>query len=80
LFCNRHETMNIEYRTRNRRITKKVTSTFDIPCSIFCGSEKVLIQPIVAIPTASSISKNQCQWWGKQTFYETILVNRHPVG
>ena len=47
--CNRPKTLNIECRTRNRRITKGVTSTFDIPCSIFCGSEKILIKPIVAI-------------------------------
>lgn len=41
--------MNIECRTGNRKITKGVVSTFDIPCSIFCGSEKILIKPIVAI-------------------------------
>jgi hypothetical protein len=40
---------NFESRHRRDRITKGVTSTFDIPCSIFCGSEKILIKPIVAI-------------------------------
>ena len=31
------ETLNIEYRTGNRRMQKGVTSTFEIPCSTFCG-------------------------------------------
>ncbi len=69
----------IEYQTRNRRITKKVTSTFDIPCSIFCGSEKVLLKPLVSIPTLPSVSKRQRQGKGNQIFYEIILVNSHPV-
>lgn len=48
---------NIEYRISNiePQNYEGVTSTFDIPCSIFCGSEKVLTKPIVTMATVSSV-------------------------
>jgi hypothetical protein len=46
--------LNIEYRISNKEPQNyegRVTSTFDIPCSIFCGSEKVTTKPIVTMAT-----------------------------
>jgi len=48
---------------------------FDIPCSIFYGSEKVLTKPIVAIATVSCVGKSQDKERGR-TFYEFIKLKR----
>ncbi len=58
----KHRISNIEQGTAELR--RGSTSTFDIPCSIFCGSEKVPMKPIVTILTVLSVSKSQPQGVG----------------
>ena len=51
----------------NIKLIEYLTSKFDISCStclrathrqIFCGSEKLLIKPIITMATVSGVSKN----------------------
>jgi len=58
----------IEYQTRNRRITKKVTSTFDIPCSIFCGSNKSTYKTNSYYSHGIKYVQKSAPWEGKPGF------------
>ena len=49
--------MVFEYRISNKEPQnyEGVTSTFDIPCSIFCGSVKMNTKQVVTIATISCV-------------------------
>ena len=46
--------LNVECRTGKRRMQKGLTSTFEIPCSMFCGSKVTLAEQVATLAAVSS--------------------------